>query len=418
MTEAPDDGGLDVIVHSTAHFLAEAKNELEAVARETANQAEAIDSLDSRADQLLKRLGVAVPSPEAESPPRRQGSESERHLSREAVSERAALNLQSRGIDPAAVKLEELIDAKEVARIQRRFEGSVGFSARLDRTDLLMAIVAGLVGGLVDTLVVRTPATSQLTETVKKLALPSDNWLAGLAKVPYDIAWNEEIWLTPRYHRVQTVGHDPLLGLITGTADILRQTCTGIRPDGTLAIISNSGDYPTTWPAALGRQILHTLSDVPTKSGVPLPGWAMLAAIPTDSERNLAQKMYAQGYDSWHFLTMATAPASVELLCRGYWAVRRARDEEFAEQAVGPVADQPRYQAMTLVAHGVSAGVDFGAFLIAGSNPLTLNYAQWIALAKKAAAFAGRDRPDDPSAIALANQRSLDTGWPVSPVQL
>ncbi len=410
------DGGLDVVVVSSGALLDDASRELAGARDETRSQARSLDSLDARTDRLLDRLGVDRIGPAPVDAGRPQPTRSSvGDLSDESVRTRAVANLADRGIDSAEVRLDELLDDDELARIRRRCTSGVELRARLDAVDVAAAVVAGVVGGVVDALVVRTPAGSPLTEAVKRLAIPSDNWLAGLAEVPYDVAWNAELWLTPRYHRVQTVGHDPLLGLVWGTADILRQTCTGIRPDGTIAVVGRAGSYPTTWPAALARQLLHTLSDLPTAAGIPLPGWAAVSAVPTGAgaQRALGQSMYARGYDSWHFLTMSTAPAAVELLTRAYWAIRREFDDEFRDTTSGQVGHHARFQALALVAHGISAAVDLGAFIAAGSNPLSLNYAQWLTIAKQVVAVAGRPRRGDVAERPLATERLLETGWPV-----
>jgi len=110
---------------------------------------------------------------------------------------------------------------------------------------------------------------------------------------------------------------------------------------------------------------------------------------------------------------MSTVPATVELLCRSYWAIRSVNDPDFDAHEVDSVADHPRYRALSLAAHGVSAVADLGGFVATGPNPLMLNYAQWVTLAKKAVAFANRDRRNDLADTAMRNQRSLDTGWPI-----
>ena len=56
--------------------------------------------------------------------------------------------------------------------------------------------------------------------------------------------------------------------------------------------------------------------------------------------------------------------------------------------------DLPRYQALSLIAHGVSAMVDLATFAAAGANPLMLNDAQWVTLARKAATAASTRPPD------------------------
>ena len=83
-----------------------------------------------------------------------------------------------------------------------------------------------------------------------------------------------------RSHLFHSVGHDPLLGLVLGTADILRGTLTGIGSDGIPVVIPGSGPSPTSNPAeALLIQVLHVLSDAFTTVGVPAPGWTAASGL-------------------------------------------------------------------------------------------------------------------------------------------
>ncbi|MFN3219848.1 MAG: hypothetical protein ACE367_25450 [Acidimicrobiales bacterium] len=415
-----DDFEIDVVVHATRRLLDEASKDLAGLQAATGAVAGDLDDAERGATALMARLGLdaEVSGTEVPSPPELRSAPPRPTLDpfeRAAVVERARANLRARGVDPDQVELEQFLDDDELERIRRRFTGATELQVRLDRYDVVAAIVAGLVGGAIDAVFVATPGASSITGALKQMALPSDNWLARLAPVPYDLGWHADLWLTPAYHRVQTPGHDPLVGLVWGTVDILSGQLTGLRPDGTLGVIARNGKtaYPDTWPAALGLQILHTLSDVCTHSGIPLPGWSILSAIATgeETERNLAQTMYQRGYDSWHLFTMATAPAAVELLCRGYWSIRCGYDDELHDATIGvATGDLPRYQALSLIAHGVSAMVDLATFAAAGANPLMLNYAQLVTLARKAA-VAASTRPPDPADVALANQRVLETGW-------
>ena len=69
--------------------------------------------------------------------------------------EQARTGLSERGIDPDTVELDELLTKTEVERIEQRFTAGFDVRASLDRYDIAAAVLAGVVGALVDLLVVR-----------------------------------------------------------------------------------------------------------------------------------------------------------------------------------------------------------------------------------------------------------------------
>ncbi len=114
-----------------------------------------------------------------------------------------------------------------------------------------------------------------------------------------------------KYHRYKTLGHDPILGWIFGTANFITDTCTlsnfssyRISREGTphfveatdIATIfyevfdSTKEDY-LRLPAGLFAQYVHLKSDAFTKLGLPVP------VIQVFSEQ-LAGKLYKSQYDS------------------------------------------------------------------------------------------------------------------------
>lgn len=71
---------------------------------------------------------------------------------------------------------------------------------------------------------------SPLTKWLQSLRLPDglQSWLENVAKVPYDNTGGST-------HRIDTIGHDPILGLIFGVIDIIRGTSTSLK-DGIIVI--------------------------------------------------------------------------------------------------------------------------------------------------------------------------------------
>lgn len=137
------------------------------------------------------------------------------------------------------------------------------------------------------------------------------------SSAPYDTSVNSSAFgenLEGRYHRYKTLGHDPILGWIFGTANFITDTCTlsnynsyrivrtGVpstpcfsEPIDLLTLFYECFDsIREDWlrlPAGLFAQYVHLKSDVFTKLGLPVPLFS------TFSEE-LAGKLYRSQYDS------------------------------------------------------------------------------------------------------------------------
>lgn len=142
--------------------------------------------------------------------------------------------------------------------------------------------------------------------------------------VPYDITKGSKdlgINMGGKYHRLYTLGHDPILGWIFGTANILTDCITFnnfhtnrisridpvtgakkmvITPENVFLGKMFSECYnkikadPLNLPAALFAQAQHLKSDEFTKLGLPVP---TLSSINED----FASKLYSENYDALCF---------------------------------------------------------------------------------------------------------------------
>ena len=425
--------------------LAELSNEL-ATDGHAADQG--LEEAARKVDKLLAATGAvpAAATPTSTTPrtrPRPPKTVQERPSWQDMVAE-SERRLRARGIDTSEVDIDELLDPAEVKRLNRRHEGGFKIHADLDAADISISIAAGLVAALIDVLVVRIPQDSQwwtqgdgtdtgstLTAWFRDHAMDGDNALSGGAKTAYDrVATLPEpvVGLSGRTHRVQTLGHDPLLGMVFGTLDIMGGTMTAVPRGGGLQIMDNG--EPLTNPfLALTKQIAHLLSDVFTHDGLPLPGWVGLATVkagsfgPMDqSVGGIARSMYLNGYDSWHLLTMMTSVGALEAVLRSYWGLRRRFDEEWetATDIQGHVAgstgltDHPRFAAMSLTAHGVATAANVGKIVFTDGNPLALNYAQWAAFLRSFYKWAQLQRITPSSIVdrqVRANAMAIANGW-------
>ena len=134
---------------------------------------------------------------------------------------------------------------------------------------------------------------------------------------PYDITIGSKdlgINMGGAYHRLYTLGHDPILGWLFGTANILTDVITlnnfqsyrvsrtpmRITPQNISVFTMFHESYQISrqnvlnLPAAVFTQAQHLKSDVFTKLGLPVPLLSVL-------NENFASKLYKNQYDSLCF---------------------------------------------------------------------------------------------------------------------
>lgn len=183
----------------------------------------AIDRAADRAAHLRQRLGIDEPDPPADRPRRPRPMTQPVPMStwKEIVETALASGHEQASFDG-------LVSHDQARRIDEQHRDGFALDARLDAMDIAAAVTAGVTAALLDFLIVDIPRTSDLTRSLRDLGVDSHNWLSGIAKVPYDQVTGTGIdGMGPTTHRVQTLGHDPLLGWVYGTLDILRGSLTG-----------------------------------------------------------------------------------------------------------------------------------------------------------------------------------------------
>ena len=168
--------------------------------------------------------------------------------------------------------------------------------------------------------------------TIGCLAPPS--WKDVLFQsVPYDAIQagnhvNASTGLSGVTHRYRTLGHDPVLGWVFGTANIMTNALTKtdfvttyqvkdnviIRhyPMGTIGMLNRAADYakkdPMLLSAAAARQAIHFGSDYFTAQGLPVP---LVASVNND----LAKTMILKGHiDMWSITRGAVLAALINQL--------------------------------------------------------------------------------------------------------
>ena len=164
---------------------------------------------------------------------------------------------------------------------------------RLDKYDVGIAALAAIVGAIVDIVLVGIPAkgpdgleAGPLSDFIRKKfdEAFSPKEMEKLAnskksKVPFDAQDNRNTTeyvegLSAYYHRLLSLGHDPLLGFIFGVYDIMHGTMTTIDKSGKIVcqVMENYADRKESdIVSAIAKQIIHFKSDITTSMGLPAP---------------------------------------------------------------------------------------------------------------------------------------------------
>ena len=173
---------------------------------------------------------------------------------------------------------------------------------------------------------------SILTPNVCNYYVPFDKIISTFS-VPYDAVAGTKAFdvsgsgggLSAHSHRYRTIGHDPLLGFVFGTANILSSTLTNwqlrtffvnssnivISNASTVEMFAKVTDRVIEEPKALGaaviKQGLHIVSDMYTISGIPIP------VIQTMSPK-MAQQLGQYGIDTGGLIKAATSAKIASLI--------------------------------------------------------------------------------------------------------
>ncbi len=362
----------------------------------------------------------------------------------EAYTRNVDRYIAEHGIDVAANPLGQLLPADRAAEIRRRFHADFA-PAPWDRWDYGVVALAVIVGAVTDYLLVATPGgtfkgqpqrgsplTAWMKEQSKKLApIKGDaiernafqQWIAELttaaekwAKVPYDVV-SPKLGLTPNVHRLASLGHSPLLGLVFGVSDIISGTCTFIDKSGRWRVIDNPRYKGTGSPLeALVKVVVHGFSDVFTAQGLPPPFLAPFQFVSAKSGftlkeggdpvpvRDVVRYMYANGYDLRHFMAASISPAIAEAVLATYHAVRaRAASAEPERPAV---PEKLKREQMLALTHGLLGSANILKTALFGWNPMAINLAQFQTLAKRMLSLVKLAAERDQTI-----QDALDDGW-------
>lgn len=140
-----------------------------------------------------------------------------------------------------------------------------------DSSDYLIVTFAGFIATLLDIFLVRIPGDTNFLGKAQQ-GSPLTKWLKEhseeiherflkrfeeRAKVLYDNVRHPDVTgMAPKTHRLQSLGHDPILGFIFGVADILGNTGTYIDKYGDIIKVGKAPTDPVSLTEAFLRVFL------------------------------------------------------------------------------------------------------------------------------------------------------------------
>ena len=369
------------------------------------------DALEVRiteSEDLLRSLGNELPSKTILEPVQRKPVM--------VVPSWEKLCLEAEAAVGSECSLESIFTPEELASNSiaiRQLNDEFNALHRLDKYDIAISAVAGLVGAAVDILMVGIPQKTPAGLSAGKLSdfiraefekrFPEEEMekLANskVSKVPFDAQDNRHTTeyvngLSAYYHRLLSLGHDPLLGFVFGVFDILTGRMTTIDKQGRIVsqvmeVYSNRKESDIF--AALAKQIIHFKSDITTSMGLPAPLMSLFNLLQFGSigeaEQTIAeivQGMYYEGYDFIHFCSLSVPVMLVEVIVRLGYAFKRIKEGFKVKESIPFSVDRqkhPKLSTMLFIGQAGAAAANAGKVYFT-KNPMAINYPQWVAFAK------------------------------------
>lgn len=284
---------------------------------------------------------------------------------------------------------------------------------KLDKIDISICATAGILGAVIDILLVGIPQKTPQGLKGGPLANYVRDWFnerfpeeemeklanSKISKVSFDAQDNRHTaeyvtGLSTYYHRLLSLGHDPILGLIFGVYDILTGKMTTIDKTGKIVsqVMENYTDRKESDIfAAIAKQIIHFKSDITTSMGLPAPLMALFNLLQFGSigeeEQTIAeivQGMYYEGYDFIHFCSMSMPTMIIEVIIRLGYGIKRIKEGNSIKESVPFSLNRekhPKLCTMLFIGHYAATAVNAGKVYFT-KNPMAINYSQWIAFAK------------------------------------
>lgn len=300
----------------------------------------------------------------------------------------------------------DLMTQKEITEVNnllRQYYKEFSKESDLDKDDYTIAGIIGTLAALIDYFLVTNVTKNSVKPEILKFSsenfwntILSEEKIKALEekyKVTYDVSSNTSktsqkvLGLCPLYHRFQSLGHDPIIGLVFGVSDLMKGQLTAIDGNGRLIIQSVNQAETKGFIESIITVFGHFLSDVGTRSkagkilSVPAPFTPLLQLVQVGSiEYNghqytiadLSKKMYYDGYNFNHFIGMSVPVLLIEILTRLAFVLKN----NFTS-----IVENQKLVIMLSISNGILFAENTGK-LVVTKNPFAINYVSWIATAK------------------------------------
>ena len=322
---------------------------------------------------------------------------------------------------PTPMRLSDILSTEDFCDAEAKVGGHIkAFNQRynLDGWDYAIAAGCGLFAAMLDILCVSAPLkpSAAFTDRVDGIfnqwvqdafnkLLPADlsEYLSGKfpigapdASTTASLIGAPDKAISPTNHRLRSLAHDPLLGLMFGVWDMLHGTCTAVVNGQIISIPSVKSSPEGGVFTLLGQMLGHLCSDVNAPSakgnrgmGLPAPFMALLRmfeGIPVGSSDfgKQIEFMFTEGYDFRQFTATSMPMLIMEIMMRAFYSVKQVKlyDAPFGESVLDtmPLRMNPRFRLMLAIAYGTSSAVNAGKMYVT-QNILNANYASWMGLA-------------------------------------
>lgn len=329
-------------------------------------------------------------------------------------------------------------------KIQKEVYKNPQLLPKLEKIDWAAVGISGLIASIVDFLVVRIPKDinylnkykqngSELTKFLKSMGIDDNNqlspmlkWCENNFKVPFDKSVDKNLGIYPKNHRLKSLGHDTLFGLIFGILDIINGTITVFDKNGDIKILQNGLSIekgvifaPIVW-------VGHIISDICTRQGLPIPGWGFLQMIQVGSfgknDKNIAQIsewMYLNGYDLRHFATMSIVPAIIEIIIRAYHGLSLVENKEKSKKSFNGIVVQEieemknnlKLNKMLFLSHGFASSSNAIKVWSNAGNPLAINVSEWSLFIKESYKMTNAINRDMTIEKVVRNRDNINNTW-------
>ena len=330
----------------------------------------------------------------------------------------------------------DFLSPKEIKTINRSFSESLNKKISCDRLDYSLACACGVICGLIDVLLIKTPQDGIIGDTTDKLFDRAVKSLAGKnkngeesnissaiaffenkAKVTYDQAKTQEIkkqlsngftetieHLSTKNHHAKSLSHYPdIFGLISSICNQFTNTSTFLDTSKGKITIVNGTDGPlelqgSSMPAKIFsgfvNWLFHCISDVAGSSGnrsqegsrgtgLPMPftelfQFCNFGAFKNEKRQNqtlatVMVKTYEEGYDLRHGVA-STVPVLIDdLLIRAVFIIKHYFYDNVSLTDLHKTINKDKLQRMITVGVGALCLVDV-------SEAVITSWGNWVVL--------------------------------------